>query len=307
MVKFFKTTSLQPPFSPLLMRPQHLKTQIFLDSGDPQETREALEMLGFLDGQTTNPSLIATSPTIKEAIRAGKTFSRESALALYHDIIVEISSLLPGKSVSVEVPADETATAEEMYTVGKEMFSWADHTHVKYPIIPAGLMAAEKLIHEGMRVNMTLCFSQEQAAAVAMATRGANLGAVFVSPFLGRIHDKGQNDMDLIQNILKMYHSQNSTVQVLAASIRDLEHFLQALSAEVDIITAPLGVLKQWKDVGMPIPESPIFHETEGFVPIAYQEIDLSGDFRSVNIQHPLTDSGLVRFTKDWNTLLGAV
>src|SRR3989339_217562 len=121
----------------IFMRPQNIKTRIFLDSGDPQETKQVLSALGFLDGQTTNPSLIAKN-------------------------------------------------------------TWIPNAHIKFPITASGLEAAHILTSEGMRVNMTLCFSQQQAAAVYVATRGVKKGDVFLSPFIGRLDDQGENGMNMI-------------------------------------------------------------------------------------------------------------
>src|SRR3989344_4842731 len=101
---------------------------------------------------------------------------------------------------------------------GKEMFSWIPNAHVKYPTTKAGLEAAHRSIQEGMRVNMTLVFTQEQAAAVYAATKGAKRGDVFVSPFIGRLDDRGENGMDLIKNIIKMYRGGDGHVLILGAS-----------------------------------------------------------------------------------------
>ena len=91
------------------------------------------------------------------------------------------------------------------------MFGWIPNAHVKFPTSAEGLKAAEKAIGLGLRVNMTLCFSQAQAAAVYAATRGARKGQVFVSPFIGRLDDRGENGMDLIANILRMYAKGTAT------------------------------------------------------------------------------------------------
>jgi transaldolase len=289
------------------MRPHNLRTKIFLDSGDPQETREAIRLLGFLDGQTTNPSLVVKNPQVQECIRSGKMFSQNDAIDLYRTIVLEISSLIPDGSVSIEVPADEHTESQVMYALGKDMFSWIPNAHIKCPIIPSGLEAAQRLIAEGIRVNMTLCFSQEQAAAVYAATRGALQGSVFISPFVGRIHDRNENDADLLQNIIKMYRLAKSPVEVLAASIRDLDHFSQALSFGVDSITVPLGVLKEWNEKGMPLPEKLLLHSTDGFASSAYQDIDMEKDWRTYDIHHSLTEAGLKRFTDDWSMLVRIV
>jgi transaldolase len=101
------------------MRPNNLQTQIFLDSGDPEETREVLSILGFLDGQTTNPSLIAKNPAT-----VGKKFSKSELLTFYKKVVEEVSVLIPDGSVSIEVYADASTSAEEMLRQGREFFKW---------------------------------------------------------------------------------------------------------------------------------------------------------------------------------------
>src|SRR5258708_7015888 len=165
------------------MRPAALKTKIFLDSGDPEETRRVLDRLGFLDGQTTNPTLIANNPNIAQRILSGKKFlSKSEVINFYKQVVMEISKLIPNGSVSVEAYADKETTAADMLEEGKLMFSWIPNAHIKYPITAAGLEAAEQSVKSGMRVNMTLCFTEAQAAAVYSATHGAVRGDVFISP-----------------------------------------------------------------------------------------------------------------------------
>lgn len=277
------------------MKPGNLKTKIFLDSGDPQETKEALNILGFLDGQTTNPTLISKNPQAKERLDRGDKFTKEEIYIFYKKVIKEISILIPKGSVSIEVYADAGTSADDMYRQGKEMYSWIPNAHIKYPITSPGLSAAERLIRAGMRINMTLCFTQEQAAAVYAATKGAKKGDVFVSPFVGRLDDKGENGMDLIANILKMYNHGDGHVEVLTASVRSLEHFLNALKIGSDIITAPITILKEWAKTGMTIPK---------LKTIKYSEIAISKPWTRYNIAHELTEKGLQKFSNDWNELI---
>lgn len=285
------------------MKPRALQTKIFLDSGDALETKRAIDALGFLDGQTTNPSLVVQNPRIQDIIQSGRLLSQSEALDVYKTIIQDISGLIPHGSVSIEVPVETEDTVEMLTHMGKEMFAWIPNAHIKYPLIPRGIDAAQRLVSDGMRVNMTLCFTQEQAAIVHMATRGAHKGDVFVSPFLGRLHDLGLNDTDLIQNCQDMFAKNQSHVEILAASIRDIEHFMQMLSLKVDCITAPLHVLESWAQLGMPLPDTVIQHATDGFAPIPAKDIDLSGDWHDISSQHSLTDAGMIRFQKDWRTL----
>ncbi|RPJ01545.1 MAG: transaldolase, partial [Deltaproteobacteria bacterium] len=169
------------------MKPKGLKTRIFLDSGNPDETREALRLLGFLDGQTTNPTLISKNPDARERLNRGLKFTRKELLHLYRVVVNEISGLIPEGSVSIEVYADLSTPAEQMLEQGREMVTWIPNAHIKFPSAREGLKAAEEAVKERIRVNMTLCFTQKQAAAIYAATRGAARGDVFVSPFIGRL------------------------------------------------------------------------------------------------------------------------
>jgi len=287
-----------------MIRPQNLKTKIFLDSGDPNETREIIKLLGFLDGQTTNPTLIGKNPEAQKRLAEGKKFTKEEIYDFYRGVVKEISALIPNGSVSIEVYADKSTSTDEMFTQGKEMFSWIPNAHIKYPITTAGLEAAERSIKAGMRVNMTLCFTQEQAAAVYATTRGANKGEVFVSPFVGRLDDKGKNGMDLIKHIVKMYASGDDRVEVLSASVRSMAHVLYAIQLGSDIITAPFKILKAWGEQSLPIPGDDFVYPAKELQAIPYQKIDLLKDWKKFNLAYELTDKGLERFADDWNALI---
>lgn len=287
------------------MRPSELKTRIFLDGGNPEESREVIRILGFLDGQTTNPTLISKNPKAKERLAAGNKFSRQEVLDFYRDVVGEVSSLIPQGSVSVEVYSDAGTSAEQMLGEASLMSSWIPNAHIKFPTTGEGLKAAGEAVRRGIRVNMTLCFSQEQAAAVYAATAGARKGDVFVSPFIGRLDDRGENGMDLIANILKMYGKGDGHVEVLTASVRTMEHFLCALKLRSDIITAPFGILKEWAAQGLPVPGDSYRCDAKSLQPIVYAEIPLTGPWQGYPILHPLTDRGMELFSKDWNALIG--
>lgn len=291
------------------MRPQGLITKIFLDGGDPTEARELITLLGFLDGQTTNPTLIAKNPEASARLARGEKFTKAELLEFYRGVVQELSVLMPKGSISIEVYADVNTTAQDMMTQGREMFSWIPNAHIKFPTTYAGLTAAAQAIKEGMRVNMTLCFTQAQAAAVYGATRGARRDDVFVSPFIGRLDDRGENGMDLVKNILQMYQQGNGDVrrgghvEVLTASVRHLSHLLQSFALRCDIVTAPFKVLKEWREKGMPLGiEAP--RSAGSLKPIPYKEIDLFAPWETLDISHELTDKGLERFSQDWNSLL---
>jgi transaldolase len=292
------------------MRPANLQTKILLDSGDPQETRELIKLLGFLDGQTTNPTLIAKNPQAQERLAKGNKFSKEEVMSFYKDVINEISAMIPEGSVSIEVDASAQSDADELFAQGKEMYAWIPNAHIKYPATTAGLTAAERTVQEGIRVNMTLVFSQEQAAAIYAAT--GKIGEqtlpsfknVFVSPFIGRLDDRGENGMDLIKNIAQMYNNSDHHVAVLAASIRSYEHLLASFAYGADMVTAPLKIYKEWAEKGMPVPDKGFSYQPGNLASIPYREFDLSKEWSTFSVSHELTDKGLQRFSEDWNSLV---
>jgi len=154
----------------------------------------------------------------------------------YRNIVRTISPLVGNAGVSIEVFAEENTTAEEMFDQGQEMFTWIPNNFIKYPCTSEGLHAAEQSVSSGIRVNMTLCFSQAQAAAVYTATKGAKV-PVYVSPFVGRLDDIGENGMDLVKNMKQMYATGDGHVAVLAASIRNLEQLLYCFYLETELVT----------------------------------------------------------------------
>lgn len=146
--------------------------------------------------------------------------------------------------------------------------------------------------------------SQTQAAAVYAATKGAKPGDVFVSPFIGRLDDIGENGLDLIANITRMYATGDHHVQVLAASTRSLDHFTACLALGADLITAPFKLLKEWAAADMPLPPEDYQLPTTNLKPIPYQSLDLTHPWQTYDISHPLTDKGLAQFASDWNQLV---
>lgn len=286
------------------MKPQDLKTKIFLDSGDPRETETALNLLGFLEGQTTNPSLIKKNPTMAERLERGEKLSLKEALAFYQETAREIAQLIPQGSVSLEVYADKNTKAGEMIGEAREMASWIPHAHIKLPLMPEGLRAARALLQEGLRLNITLCFSQEQAAAVFAALREAGEGQVFLSPFVGRLDDRGEDGMQLIKYILEMKRQARSRVEVLTASVRKLDHLLAALHLGSDIATCPLKVLKEWAERDLVIPSEDYHYQAGELKPIPYQALDLTQPWERFDLRHPLTDAGLEKFAQDWRALI---
>ena len=296
-----------------------IESLIFIDGGDPVETAEAKKLLGFIDGQTTNPSLVAKNPEIKKFIESGKRFSKEDLLKEYKTLIQAISKATDGPT-SIEVDAREDSTVEDLMEQAHEMNTWIPNGYIKFPTIKAGVQAAHQSVAEGIRVNMTLCFSQDQAAAVYAATKNSqskplpgyfdDRSPVYISPFVGRLDDIGQNGMDLIANILSMYHQLgDGHVHVLSASIRNLHHLMYALKLKSEAITMPFSVFKEWAEAEFKLPTDefiydPKFDLGKELETIPYKELTLDEEWNNFDIKHELTQKGLVKFGEDWQSLL---
>jgi transaldolase len=155
---------------------------------------------------------------------------------------------------------------------------------------------------------MTLCFSQEQAAAVYAATRGAK-HPVYVSPFVGRLDDVDVSGMDLVRNIKQMYEAGDGHVHVLAASIRHLTHLLGTFVLRTELVTAPGKVWEEWAATSFPLPGADFVHQGTGkagkpLKPIAYQSLDLNRAWESFDIRHDLTTKGIQQFVADYKSTL---
>lgn len=211
--------------------------KIFLDTANVAEIREGVA-LGVVDGVTTNPSLIAKE---KRAFRP---------------LVEEICAAVPG-DVSLEVVATD---AEGMLKEAAELAQIAPNVVVKIPLTREGLKAVKVLAGKGIRVNQTLCFSAPQALLSAKA------GATYISPFLGRLDDIAHVGMDLIRDICQIYRNYGFPTQVLAASIRNPLHVVDAAKAGAHVATLPFAVLDHL-------------------------------------VRHPLTDIGLKKFLEDWAKL----
>lgn len=282
-----------------------INSKIFLDGGDPQETKDILSLLGFLDGQTTNPTWISKNPQTIKKLASDQKFTQQELLDLYKGMVQQISSLIPNGSISIQVYTDKATKAEQMLEMGKMMYSWIPNAHIKYPTTYQGLKAASESVKLGMRINMTLMFSQKQAAAVYSATKGAKKGQVYISPFIGRLDDRGENGMSLIENIIRMFKNSDGHVEVLAASVRNMDHFFGSISLGVDIITVPYKFLKQWKEKNMPMPEENFVYPKGELVDIPYYQLDLDKNWQEFDILHELTDQGIKKFSDDWKSLIG--
>ena len=284
------------------------KTKILVDGGDPEETLRVKSLLGYVDGQTTNPSLIAKNPEIQQRIKVGHTLSPQEEKDEYQKIVQTISPLVGDAGVSIEVFADIDTTAEDMLSQGVEMFSWIPNGYVKYPCTREGLRAAQMSVARQIRVNMTLCFSQSQAAAVYAATKGSKQPA-YVSPFVGRLDDHGENGIDVVKNIKKMYKNGDGHVYVLAASIRHVDHLLACFALEAELVTVPAKVLGEWATRGFPMPDQDFSYNAVAATggplkPIPYKELDLNLSWQSFDIAHELTDIGIRKFVADYRSTL---
>jgi transaldolase len=284
------------------------KTKLLLDGGDPEETARIRNRLGFLDGQTTNPTFVAKNPEVQQMISSGRKLTAQEQKEEYKAIVQRISPLVDTAGVSIEVFADFDTSAEQMLTQAEEMFTWIPNAYIKYPCIREGFRAANISIERGMRVNMTLCFSQEQAAAVYAATKGAK-EPVYVSPFVGRLDDRGEDGMSLVANIKEMYRHGDGHVHVLAASFRKLEHLLYSFALGAELATSPAKILEQWTAAGFPLPDQNFYYDpvdSKGNLlhPIPYKEMDLHASWESFDLKHELTDKGIKRFVDDYNSTL---
>jgi transaldolase len=284
------------------------KTKILVDGGDPEETRGIKSLIGYVDGQTTNPSLVAKNPEIKNRIASGHKMSLDEQREEYKKIVQRISPLVGDAGVSIEVFANLDTTGEQMLAQGEDMFSWIPNAYIKYPCTHEGLRAAQMSVERGIRVNITLCFSQEQAAGVYAATRASKVPA-YVSPFIGRLDDRGENGMDLIKNIQQMYKAGDGHVYVLAASIRSIDQLLACFALGVELVTVPTKVLEAWAGKDFPMPEQGFVDRGvdaagKALTPIPYKGLNLSKPWDSFDLTHDLTKKGIEKFVADFESTL---
>jgi transaldolase len=209
--------------------------KFFIDTANLKEIREASE-LGVIDGVTTNPSLIAKEGNVD-----------------FKQHIAAICEIVEG-AVSAEVTSLDL---EGMLSEGREYARIAPNVVVKCPLTSDGLKATKRLTDEGIKVNVTLCFSAAQAILAAKA------GAAYISPFLGRLDDIGQNGLGLLAEIIEIYNNYNWRTEVLAASMRHPIHVVEAARMGAHVATLPFKVIEQL-------------------------------------LKHPLTDKGLEQFLLDW-------
>ena len=190
--------------------------KIYLDTASVKEIQEAAS-LGVLDGVTTNPSLVA---------KEGRSF---------REVLLEVCGIVDGP-ISAEVVSVE---ADAMVKEGRELAKIHKNIVVKCPLIPEGIKATKRLTSEGIRVNVTLCFSPTQALLAAKA------GAWCVSPFIGRLDDVSSNGMELIRQIVTIFRNYDYKTLVLVASVRHPQHVVEAALAGGHICTMPFAVFQQ--------------------------------------------------------------
>ncbi len=217
--------------------------RFFLDTANIEHIKQGAR-LGVISGVTTNPSLVSKEGKVN-----------------YKKLVQEICSIISGP-VSTEVISQDTAG---MISEAKEIAKWANNVVVKIPAGLEGTEATHVLAQQGIKVNYTLCFSVNQALLAALA------GAAYVSPFVGRLDDIGENGMQLVEDIIQVYRQYpHIKTEVIAASIRHPQHCLAAAKAGAHIATIPYAVLMQMA-------------------------------------RHPLTDTGCARFLEDWRKVMGDV
>jgi transaldolase len=238
-------------------------------------------------------------------VESGHRLTEQEEAAEYRKIVQAISPLVGDAGVSIEVFADLNTTADEMLNQGREMNSWIPNAYIKYPCTAEGLKAAQRSVAEGIRVNITLCFSQQQAAAVYSATKGSR-APVYVSPFVGRLDDIGQNGVDLVRNIKRMFDRSDHHVLVLAASIRNVQQLLYAFHVHSELVTVPSKVLEQWAKEGMPLPGDDFSYKPVG-AEIAYEQLNLEQPWEQFNIEQELTRKGIQKFVSDYKATLRKV
>jgi transaldolase len=210
--------------------------KFFADTAEVKDIEE-LSATGLLDGVTTNPSLIAKS---------GRNFL---------EVVKEICTIVPGP-VSAEVASTEY---DKMVAEAEHLAKIADNVVIKLPVTWDGLKTCKYLTGKGIKTNLTLCFSANQALLAAKA------GATYISPFIGRLDDINVDGMDLIEDIRTIYDNYAYPTEILAASIRTVNHVSEAALAGADVATVPPDVIRKL-------------------------------------VNHPLTDKGLAAFVKDWKS-----
>lgn len=300
-------------------------TKFLLDSGDPDEYIKLIEIAknsgGGIWGSTTNPSLIAKK-------LSGKKLTVKEAFALQKDLVLEIVSIVPG-AVSAEVYADMKTTAEEMIEQGREIATWHQRVVVKLPTTIEGFKARTVLRKEKIMTNNTLVFSQEQIFAICLHEHiiqklygpTNELFPPFISPFVGRLDDIGTDGMSLVEAGMHIKQSFNLTlpnsklaIWMLEASVRTSEHIQKGIEMGTELITAPMKVYTEWFSKKSEseiitqekkLTELPIWSPSKEITNITTIEAFMNAiTTKKLDIYHPLTEKGIVKFVEDWKAIL---
>lgn len=291
-----------------------------LDSGEVAEYKDLINQTKTVHeelwGGTTNPTLIAKKLT-------GKKCTPKESFMLQANIIKEILDIVPG-AVSAEVYADLTTTAEQMAVQGRELARISNRVYVKLPTNAAGFQARTILRKEKIPINNTLVFSQEQIFAICLHEKIMqeqfgpieNTWPPFISPFIGRLDDIGENGLDLLKHGMKIKSMFTYPLWMLAASVRSLTHMAQSIQANTELITAPAALYQEWFNVSFEKKE----HYSEGInslisipewtIPSELMQIKTIDEFDQaiksniLDIRHELTDKGITKFAEDWKAIL---
>lgn len=302
------------------------QTKFILDSGNPEEYKEiaklANEKGSQLWGGTTNPTLIAKTAMSR---LNGKKITSQEAFDLQKKLIFEILEVVEG-AVSAEVFADEETKGEQMAEQGKEIAAWDKRIVVKLPTTVEGFKARSILRKVHIPINNTLVFSQTQIFAICLHEQimQKEFGPIqdqyppFISPFVGRLDDIGENGVDLVKNGMKIKGLFNCATWMLEASVRSIEHFKLGIEVKSELITAPAKVYKEWFDLPDEQKEAktkvsqnlkPILEwnpPQELFTIHSEDEFFHSLESSELDIFHPLTEKGIELFTADWNAVVAS-
>lgn len=291
-------------------------TRFILDSGNPVEYRTAFDLFTNNDqklwGSTTNPTLIA-----KKLSEQGKKLNTEDAFALQKNIVLQILKIVPG-AVSAEVYADAMTTSENMVEQGREISKWNERVVIKLPTTIEGFKARTELRKENIVTNNTLVFSQQQIYAICLHEHlvqkefnSKGKWPSFISPFLGRLDDMGENGITLVKNGMELKKYFKEELWMLAASIRTPSHLTACIELESELITAPLTVYKEWLEgAGPSKKETNLTYPDLWQVPPDVKAIDSLENFYEalennlLDISHDLTEKGIAKFTEDWKAIL---
>lgn len=294
------------------------QTKWLLDSGDPDEYKAiaklAKEHNQELWGSTTNPSLIAKK-------LARKKVTQKEAFALQKEIVLEILSIVPG-AVSAEVYADEKTSSTEMIEQGREIAMWGKRVMVKLPTTVEGFKARTTLRKEKIMINNTLVFSQQQIFAICLHEeiiqkqfgRIADQYPPFISPFVGRLDDRGEDGMQLVEYGMKIKDLFLAKLWMLEASVRSIDHVKRGMALQTELLTAPAKLYTEWftnsrseelKDAKTKLNPIPYWHPSQELIKIDTIEMFMHAiESGTLDITHELTDKGIVRFAADWKAII---